>query len=69
MPKLWSVTLYLETDDRAVVEEISNKITGLACPIDPQQDHACEPPWFVITSDLGSDDDDETTAIRELLNR
>jgi hypothetical protein len=65
---LWSIQLIVETDDGAAVERLADQVSQLACPTlpaDMSDDHKCEVPWFVVTSDL----DDEGDTWRNTLNR
>jgi hypothetical protein len=65
-PRLWKVSLIVETDDQQEVERLTDLAGDLACDVPANQDHACRVPWFVITSELP---EDEADFWREELNR
>ena len=65
-PRLWKISLIVETDDEAEIERLSEIVGNLACDVPANQDHTCRLPWFVITGLLP---DDEADAWREDLNR
>jgi hypothetical protein len=65
-PRMVSITLYVEADDDADVERLSDAVARVACPepADAATDHSCPIPWFVVTA-VGED----LESWRELLNR
>jgi hypothetical protein len=63
---LWSIKIVLETDDRALVDQITDRVTDMVCPIPVREPHDCEPPWFVVTSRMPKK---KARKWRTLLNR
>lgn len=64
--QVWAITLYVETDDDGLVEELVDEVARVACPEqgDAPADHACPIPWFVVSHEA-----DRPEKWRELLNR
>jgi hypothetical protein len=53
-PTVWNIRVLVETDDEGVVQNKVEAIKEILCPSaglnDPE--HACDPPWFIVTSPL-----------------
>ena len=54
MTQIWRIQLLVETDDKAEVARLADAVATVACPEDPEQEHACRVPWYVVTSQLSS---------------
>ena len=65
-PRMVQISLYVECDDDAEIERLSDAIALVACPEqdDVGASHRCSIPWFVVSSD-----GDELETWRDLLNR
>lgn len=65
---MWNIRVLIETDDESVVHNIVDVTSETLCPAvglrDPQ--HACDPPWFMVTSPLRRK---KSKRWRSLLNR
>lgn len=64
--QVYAITLYVETDDDRLVEELADEVGRVACPEqdDAPADHTCPIPWFVVSREA-----DRPEEWRELLNR
>jgi hypothetical protein len=64
---MYRIEVFLETDDREVVDRITDAIAQVVCPIPiDTPEHVCPVPWFIVTSEM---DEAEARGWRELLNR
>ena len=64
--QIWRIQLLVETDDKAEVAKLADAVARVACPEDPEHEHACRVPWYVVTSALSSR---KRRAWRDELNR
>ena len=65
-PRVFEITLLIETDDEGTVETLAGEIGKLVCSHEDFETHVCPVPWFVLTSQVEGADADEA---RGLLNR
>ncbi len=64
--QIWRIQLLVETDDKGEVAKLADAVARVACPEDPEREHACRVPWYVVTSQLSSR---KRRAWRDELNR